>query len=320
MIPRVSALVTGVGYLGAPLVQRLLTSGERVVGLDNGYSTPSEALARVAAWPGFTLLHGDVANARDVTMAFDAASGGEPVAVVYHLAAQPSAALAAREPELTERSNLTGARVVLETAHERGARVVFGGSFRVYGDDLEGATIGEDHAYGRVSDLSHLSKLYVEQLARMLGVRFVSVRLGVVYGCSPIMKREPAFMTVPHLFCRNAATGQTLRIVEDRAMGFVHVDDAVDALLAADQLLGHAEAPWLAVNAVSEALTIGAVAGLVRELARARGLSVTLEGSVAATPQVFQVKTRLAAEGWTGRRRMPNRLGDVLDDFVAHAA
>ena len=134
--------------------------------------------------------------------------------------------MAAREPDVTERSNLVGARVVLEAARERGARVVFGGSFRVYGDNLVGQCVDEQTAYGRVGDLSHLSKIYVEQLARMIGVHFASVRLGVTYGLSPIMKNTPAFMTVPNLFCQRAANGEVLQVLEDRPLAFIHVEDA----------------------------------------------------------------------------------------------
>ena len=126
--------------------------------------------------PNAELIEGDVAEPDDVARAFDRVSANrrEPI-TVYHLAAQPSAAIATREPALTERSNLVGARVLLQAAHERNARVVFGGSFRVYGDELSGTTVDEDTPYGRVGDLSHLSKVYVEQLARMVGGR---VRVG----------------------------------------------------------------------------------------------------------------------------------------------
>ena len=117
--------------------------------------------------------------------------------------------------------------------HDSGAAVVFGGSFRVYGDDLDGSHRDEDAPYGRVGDLSHLSKVYVEQLARMIGVPFVSVRLGVTYGLSPIMKTDPAFMTVPNLFCQRAVAGEALRVLEDRPLAFIHVADAAEALLAA---------------------------------------------------------------------------------------
>src|SRR5207253_5887423 len=215
-------LLTGVGYIGATLLGRLSQAGltPPTVALDNFYSTPREAIE--AALPsGVQLVEGDVADRAAVARAFDLLDN-QPDTIVFHLAAQPSAAVAARDPALTERSNLVGARLVLEAARERRARVVFGGSFRVYGDNLVGECIDEQTAYGRVSDLSHLSKVYVEQLARMIGGSFVSVRLGVTYGLSPVMKSAPAFMTVPNLFCQRAAQGEVLQVLEDRPMAFVH--------------------------------------------------------------------------------------------------
>jgi nucleoside-diphosphate-sugar epimerase len=232
--------------------------------------------------------------------------------VVFHLAAQPSASVAAREPALTERSNLTGARVLLYAAHEHGATVVFGGSFRVYGDDLVGRTIDEDAPYGRVGDLSHLSKVYVEQLARMIGVPFVSVRLGVTYGLSPIMKTAPAFMTVPNLFCKRACAGEGLQVLEDRPMAFIHVDDAAAALLEAAEVLDKREAAaWRAVNAAPEVATIGQLARTVQLLAHRRGNAVAITGK-AASEASFRVRSSL---GSTPGHTLDNDLDAVLDYF-----
>jgi nucleoside-diphosphate-sugar epimerase len=308
--PPVPTLLTGVGYIGATLLGRLSQAGltPPTVALDNFYSTPREAIE--AALPsGVQLVEGDVADRAAVARAFDLL-GNQPDTVVFHLAAQPSAAMAARDPALTERSNLVGARVVLEEAREHGARVVFGGSFRVYGDDLNGQAVDEQTPYGRVGDLSHLSKMYVEQLARMIGLPFVSVRLGVTYGLSPIMKTTPAFMTVPNLFCQRAASGDVLQVLEDRPMAFVHVGDAADALLAAAQLRGDA---WQVVNAAPEVATIGQVARTVQGLAQDRHLCVRLQGAV-SSESGFRVSSRLAIEY---RHNLGDGLGEVLDFFVA---
>ena len=78
----------------------------------------------------------------------------------------------------------------------------------------------------------------------MLGVAFVSVRLGVTYGLAPIMKTTPAFMTVPNLFCQRAANAEVLQVLEDRPMAFIHVDDAAEALLAADRLAAAPAGAW----------------------------------------------------------------------------
>ena len=310
-----ATLLTGVGYIGAALLRRLHERGEHVVALDNFFSTSRDAVA-AALPPNTQLIEGDVADTDAVSRAFDAATRNQDhQTTVYHLAAQPSAAIATREPDVTERSNLTGARVVLEAARQHAARVVFGGSFRVYGDELTNTTVDENAAYGRVGDLSHLSKVYVEQLARMLGVAFVSVRLGVAYGRSPIMKTTPAFMTVPNLFCQRAASGDVLRVLEDRPLAFIHVDDAAAALVfAAD----HMHDGWQVVNAAPEVATIGQLARAVQRVAQARGQWVRIHGA-AASEAGFTVSSRLAADGFAPTHTLATGLPDVYDFFVQEA-
>lgn len=250
-----------------------------------------------------------MAEPTHVAQAFDRLGPAEDL-VVYHLAAQPSAAMAARDPATTERSNLVGARVVLEAACERNAKVVFGGSFRVYGDDLIGQCVDEQTAYGRVGDLSHLSKVYVEQLARMIGLRFASVRLGVTYGLSPVMKTTAAFMTVPNLFCQRAAHGEVLQVLEDRPMAFVHVEDAVEALRAAAAPSSEA---WQVFNAAPEVATIGQVARTVQQLAQARGEWARIIGATSSEVGFVQRSTL----NFTPRHTLRTGLGDVLDFFRA---
>jgi nucleoside-diphosphate-sugar epimerase len=311
----VATLLTGVGYIGATLIRRLAERGIQaapIVVLDNFFSTSREQV--LAALPAdCQLIEGDVADPSAVARAFDAVGQSDDV-VVYHLAAQPSAGIAASDPDTTERSNLIGARVVLEAARAHDARVVFGGSFRVYGDELTGQTVDERTPYGGVGDLSHLSKIYVEQLARMIGVRFVSVRLGVTYGVSPIMKTTRAFMTVPNLFCQRAAHGEVLQVLEDRPVAFIHVSDAAEALLLAGDRLGGHEQVWEVVNAAPEVATIGQVARHVQRLAHERGMSARIEGA-AVSEANFTVQSRLDAD-FTPSHTLANDLGEVLAFFL----
>ena len=321
-----ASLVTGVGYIGAALLRRLVERGssEPIVALENSFCTSREDVAR--ALPAEArLIEGDVADPGTVARAFDALEQGQPRArtrttTVFHLAAQPSASIAASDPHTTERTNLVGARVLLEAARERGARVVFGGSFRVYGDDLVGQTVTEATPYGKVGDLSHLSKIYVEQLARMLGLPFISVRLGVVYGLSPIMKTDPPFMTVPNLLCKRAAEGHSLHVQQDRPLAFIHVDDAAEALLAAAELV-HTDRvdPYQVANATSEVVTIGQLARTVQRIGERRGARVSILGA-AASEASYAVRSRLAAEtGFRPRRTLEDGLGEVFDLFSGGA-
>ncbi|HET6319047.1 MAG TPA: NAD(P)-dependent oxidoreductase [Chloroflexota bacterium] len=306
-----AALLTGVGYIGAALLQRMVERNERVVALDNFYSTPRESVAAALPRWHVEFIEGDIADPQAVARAFERADDQDERLTVYHLAAQPSAATAVREPEVTERANLSGARVVLQAALERAARVVFGGSFRVYGDELTGQCVSEQTPYGRVGDLSHLSKIYVEQLGRMLGGDFVSVRLGVTYGLSPIMKTTPAFMTVPSLFCQRAARGEVLNVLEDRPLAFIHVDDAVSALLLAADL---DQKGWHAYNAAPEVATIGQVARTVQDLTRSRGAWVRVHGA-AASQATFTVCSRLTDHGFGPTRTLSDGLAPVLEFF-----
>jgi nucleoside-diphosphate-sugar epimerase len=311
----VVALLTGVGYIGAELVRRLLLLGEPVVGLDDFSSTPRGA---VPIADGFTLIEGDVADPTAVQRAFECArSLSDEPPRVYHLAAQPSATLADREPLRTERSNLMGARVLLEAARERGSGVVFGSSSRVYGDDLAGQVVTEDTPYGRVGDLSHLSKVYVEQLGRMLGLPFVSVRLGIAYGRAAVVKTDPWLMTVPNLFCLRAVRGEPLRVLVDRPLAFVHVADAARALLVAgDRLEDRGDAAWQVVNAAPEVATIGTVAEHVRRLGATHGLDVRIE-NVRPASDTFTMRSQLDRQGFRSERSLADGLAGMLAHFLS---
>jgi nucleoside-diphosphate-sugar epimerase len=142
----------------------------------------------------------------------------------------------------------------------------------------------------------------------MLGLAFVSVRLGVTYGLAPVMKTTPSFMTVPNLFCQCAARGEALQVLEDRPMAFIHVQDAAAALLhVASAPLGD----WQVVNAAPEVATIGEVARTVQRLGGARGLSVQIEGDTGSQAS-FAVRSRMAREP---RWRLQTGLAEVLDHF-----
>jgi nucleoside-diphosphate-sugar epimerase len=187
----------------------------------------------------------------------------------------------------------------------------------VSGDARARQVVDEDTPYGRVGDLSHLSKVYVEQLARMIGLPFVSVRLGITYGLSPVMKTTPAFMTVPNLFCQRAARGEVLQVLEDRPMAFIHVEDAVDALLGAATWphgVSGGSQPFAVLNAATEVATIGQVARTVQRLAEARGGRVHIEG--AASEATFQVRSRLQLQP---RHTLQTGLAPVLDYFSCAA-
>jgi UDP-glucuronate 4-epimerase len=330
----VTVLITGIGYIGAALAEALLEDGEQVVGLENGFSTVPEIVAGLARQPGFHLVRGSINSVRSVERACAAATAGRrTLTTVYHLAAQASAHPQAAPPSYTEQTNLVAPRLVYESAVKHGARAfVYGSSFRVYGDVLAGV-VGEDAPYGQIGDLSHVSKVYAEKLLEMLAAQHplptVSVRLGVVYGRGPLMKHDPRFLTVPNLFSLRAVTGQPLTVHPraNRPIGFLHLDDAVQALRVAARLAEQSAGPSSAVaanglrgvgavNAVSEVLSVGEVAAIVEREAAARGLQTEITGTGPLSSPRWSVASSLDAAGFRPARVMSESLGAVLDYYA----
>jgi nucleoside-diphosphate-sugar epimerase len=322
----VATLIFGLGYLGAALAGALAGERRPVVGMDNGFSTDWPALESLAAGSAgmLRILRGDVRRQADVDAAYRAA---HPVDTVYLLAAQASAHPDAAPAAYTEETNLRGARLVLEGALRYGAPpVVVGSSFHVYGAAPVGM-VAEDHPYGIVGDLAHLSKIYVEKLGEMFAARYglpvAPVRLGIVHGVGPVMKRDLRFVTVPHAFCLRALAGQPLEVHAGglRPLGFVHLDDAVRALLLAASGRGYAPA-----NAAGEVATVLDVAGLVQRAAQAIGLApdVRVHDDRRPSPPLqaapFTVVSRLERLGWRPQRDLATSIPEVLAWYRAGAA
>lgn len=322
-IASVPLLITGVGYIGAALALHFLERGERVIGLENFFSTPAKALRKLYTYPEFSLVRGSVASKTTLARAL----GRTGVDTVVHLAAQASAHPDAGSAIYTERTNLIGSRMLLDAATAHGVqRVVFGSSFHVYGSPLLG-TIDERASYGAFSDLSHLSKMYVEKLLEMYAGTFpggtAAIRLGIVYGLGPVMKRDARFMTVPNRFACQAAGGEPLRVNAGARwpLGFIHLDDAERALTAA---VRRAPAEYFCANAVGEVRTVKEVANLIARHCALKGLPVSILEETGATaavnesgsPTSFKVKSRLTELGWRPTERMEQRLPEVIDYFL----
>lgn len=314
-----SVVVLGVGYIGSALVRRLLDRGEQVVALDNFFSTDASVVPALGRAPSYRLIRGSVVDPVALETAFRVASGPS---VVFNLAAQPSANPEAAPPEYTEETNLRGPRLVLEAMRRFGVRtLVYGSSLRVYGDSLPDDA-DEDTPYGRFSDLSHLSKVYVEKLMEMHaardGLRCIALRLGLVYGLAPVMKTDYRFMTAPNKFCLQAARGEELVVWGHSRVGLIHVADAVEALLVAAEHPGFAG--YLPVNAATEVATVADVASLVAQKGRRLGLRVRVRlpeerGPLAAG----RPPSRLAATRFRSTYDLRQGIAETLEYFLERA-
>jgi UDP-glucose 4-epimerase len=246
-------LVLGAGYIGAKLAELALADGHEVVLADNWFATDRSQLDGLVA-------AGARVETADIREDLGPLLHHRPD-VVYLLAAQASRPLSEREPDYTEQTNVTGTRLVGAAAGEAGVPLlVFGSSLHVYGSSLSGE-IGPSAPYGRQRDLAHLSKIYGEQAlaieAERHGFGLAVLRLGIVYGPSPVEHSAEQSQTVVDKFRRLAAAGEELPLDDGgrATIGVVHVEDAARILLQARAGIE---------NVAAETVTVADVAALAR--------------------------------------------------------
>jgi nucleoside-diphosphate-sugar epimerase len=254
-----SVLILGAGYLGAVLAELALADGAEVCLADNWYAAKREQLDGLEA-AGARVETADLRSAEDMARLL-----GEGPERVYLLAAQASRPISERDPDYTEETNLTGARRVAEAVAEAGdPSLVYASSLNVYGHELRGE-VDVDHPYGAQGDLAHLSKVYGELCLRMYAERagfdLAILRLGIVYGPSPVEHTDPGRQTVVDKFRRLAKAGEELPLDDGgtATIGVVHVRDAAQALWESPL------EPGVTVhNVAAESVTVGDVAALAR--------------------------------------------------------
>jgi UDP-glucose 4-epimerase len=248
-------LILGAGYIGAALADRALTGGHEVVLADNWYATERSQLDGLAG-RGARVETADIRRRDEVDALL--ANGCDRL---YLLAAQASRPLSEQDPDYTEETNVSGTRRVADAAAAaRVPLVVFGSSIHVYGAGLSGR-IRADQPYGAQSDLAHLSKIYGELALRMHaergGYELALLRIGIVYGPSPVEHDRPESQTVVDKFRRQAAAGErpTLDDGGRATIAVAHVDDV--ARIGLDAGAG-------AANVAAETVTVADVAALAQ--------------------------------------------------------
>jgi UDP-glucose 4-epimerase len=258
-------LVLGAGYIGARLGVLALGDGHEVVLADNWFATERSQLIGLEA-AGARVETADIRE--DISRLLDPRPD-----VVFLLAAQASRPLSERDPDYTEETNVSGTRRVGRAVGEAGVPLlVFASSLQVYGSDLTGK-IGPQTPFGHPGDLAHLTKIYGEVALALKSRRhafdLAILRLGIVYGPSPVEHSAAESQTVVDKFRRLAEAGEELPIEDGgrTTIGVVHVDDAARILLAAKAG---------AQNVAAETVTVADVAALARGEEQAGGAAFTV--------------------------------------------
>lgn len=165
--------ITGAaGFIGSNLSERLLESGDRVVGLDNFMTGKRENVDRLTGrfGDGFALIEGDI---RDQGAVASAARGAD---VAVHLAAQVSVQRSMDDPQETDAINSGGFLSTVMGIHEAGVkRLIYASSCAVYGDN-ENLPLTETEPPAPMSPYA-VAKLANELNAAALAPKFPDMKM-----------------------------------------------------------------------------------------------------------------------------------------------
>ncbi len=245
-------LVTGgAGFIGCNLVDRLCREGRRVTLLDS--------LARPGVEANLAWLrseHGSridvvIADLRDRATLEEVAAGAE---AVFHFAAQVAVTTSLTDPREDFAVNVGGTLNLLEALRQRNpaAPLIFASTNKVYGDLAQVILAHQGESYAPqdpalaqgVSEATSLAfhtpygcskgaaDQYVLDYAASFGLRTASLRMSCIYGPHQMGTEDQGW--VAH-FARRALAREPILIFGNghQVRDILHVDDAVDAYLAA---------------------------------------------------------------------------------------
>lgn len=227
-------LITGAaGFIGFHVAQALLARGERVLGLDsvNDYYDPALKRARLALLEekaGFAFTEGDLADPGTLA----AASLGEPLSTVVHLAAQAGVRYSLENPRAYGRSNLMGHLEVLEYCRGLGVEVplVYASSSSVYGlstpAPFEEAARADDPV-SLYAATKRSAELMSTTYSHLYGLRQTGLRFFTVYG--PWGRPDMAYWK----FTKAILEGRPIDLYNRGEMrrDFSYIDDVVAGVL-----------------------------------------------------------------------------------------
>ncbi len=226
-------LVTGAaGFIGYHLVDRLLTDGCRVTGIDNlndyyDVRLKQDRLARLTRHRGFTFQHCDLADRAAMARRF---AEGRFDAVV-NLAAQAGVRYSLENPHAYVDANLVGFVNVLEGCRHHGVRhLVFASSSSVYGANTAmpfSVHHNVDHPVSLYAATKKANELMAHTYSHLYGLPCTGLRFFTVYG--PWGRPDMALF----LFTRAILDGAPIQVFNHGRMqrDFTYIDDIVEGVV-----------------------------------------------------------------------------------------
>lgn len=215
----------GCGFIGAHLVDRLVSDGHQVIVLDDLSTGCAERLNPLAQPVCCSVIDADAVT-----------SASQGADVVFHTAAWARIERSVADPVGTHAVNVSGTLNVLRAAHLNSVRrVVNSSSSSVYGDQAT-HLMREDMKPNPKSPYA-LQKLmgeqYADLFARLFSMSVVSLRYFNVYG--PGQPSEGPYSLVIPRFLRKRQEGNPLTVYGDgeQTRSYTHVSDVVEANILA---------------------------------------------------------------------------------------
>ena len=230
ILPKTSLVTGAAGFVGSHLVDHLLMEGHNVIGIDDLSSGNIQNLPR-----GFALHKMDIRDPRVKQVVAEIHPD-----LIFHLAAQISVAVSAREPQFDADVNIGGALNVFEAARaisDKNVKLIYvtsGGT--VYGDP-ELIPVSESAAVHPLSPYG-ASKLAVETYLpiyqKFYGLSYSIIRLANVYGPRQNPHGEAGVVAI---FAKAMLEDRSLNIFGDGKdqRDYVFVGDVVDAIVRASE-------------------------------------------------------------------------------------
>jgi len=227
-------LVTGTaGFIGSHLVDRLLTAGYKVIGIDNfnDYYDPAIKEANIQEHltnSGYQLYRIDITDEAAMQSIFDKHN----IDLVVHLAARAGVRPSIKQPQLYNRVNLIGTTNILELMRKsKISKLVFASSSSVYGNNEKVPFSEEDIVDFPISPYAATKKageLLCHTYHHLYGLDIFCLRLFTVYG--PRQRPEMAISK----FTRLILEEEILPIYSEgkSSRDYTYIDDIIDGIMA----------------------------------------------------------------------------------------
>jgi UDP-glucuronate 4-epimerase len=228
-------LVTGAaGFIGYHVIDRMLSRGETVLGIDNlnDYYSVRLKQDRVAALrarsPSFEFVECDFAE----PAALEAAVRGKTIDTIVHLGAQAGVRYSIDNPQAYVRSNLVGHVNILELGRSLGARhLVYASSSSVYGGNKKlpfSVDDRVDHPLSLYAASKKSNELASEAYANLYRYPLTGLRFFTVYG--PWGRPDMAMW----IFTKAIFAGEPITLFNHGKMrrDFTYIDDIVAGIVA----------------------------------------------------------------------------------------